>query len=268
MGAAVVPGRVYLDTAEMNTNTTPVLLVTGGSRGIGASVARLASQQGQAVCISYRHRGDLAEALVAQIHADGGRALAVQADVAVEADVLRLFERVDGELGRLTGLVNNAGGLETQMRVIDMSAERLRRVFDTNVVGSFLCAREAVRRMSTARGGAGGAIVNLSSRAAKLGSPGEFVDYAASKGAIDSFTVGLAREVADEGIRVNAVAPGLIETEIHASAGEPGRVERLKGGVPMRRGGHPDEVARAVLWLLSAEASYITGTVVDVSGGR
>jgi len=192
----------------------------------------------------------------------------VPADVAVEADVLRLFERVDDELGRLTALVNNAGGLETQMRVVDMSAERLRRVFDTNVVGSFLCAREAVRRMSTARGGAGGAIVNLSSRAAKLGSPGEFVDYAASKGAIDSFTVGLAREVAGEGIRVNAVAPGLIETEIHASSGEPGRVERLKGGVPMRRGGHPDEVARAVLWLLSAEASYITGTVVDVSGGR
>ena len=256
----------------MNTDTpTPsssVLLITGGSRGIGASVARLAAQQDQAVCISYRHRGDLAEALVAQIHADGGRALAVQADVAVEADVLRLFERVDAELGRLTGLVNNAGVLDQQMRVVDMSAERLRRVFDTNVVGSFLCAREAVRRMSTARGGAGGAIVNLSSRAARLGSPGEFVDYAASKGAIDSFTIGLAREIAGEGIRVNAVAPGLIETEIHASAGEPGRVERLKGGVPMGRGGHPDEVARAVLWLLSAEASYITGTVVDVSGGR
>jgi NAD(P)-dependent dehydrogenase (short-subunit alcohol dehydrogenase family) len=252
----------------MNTDTPPVLLVTGGSRGIGASVARLAAQQGQAVCISYRHRGDLADALVAQIQADGGRALAVQADVAIEADVLRLFERVDAELGRLTGLVNNAGVLDQQMRVVDMRAERLRRVFDTNVVGSFLCAREAVRRMSTALGGAGGAIVNLSSRAAKLGSPGEFVDYAASKGAIDSFTLGLAREVAGEGIRVNAVAPGLIETEIHASAGEPGRVERLKGGVPMGRGGHPDEVARAVLWLLSAEASYITGTVVDVSGGR
>lgn len=252
----------------MNTDTPLVLLVTGGSRGIGASAARLAAQQGQAVCISYRHRGDLADALVAQIQADGGRALAVQADVAIEADVLRLFERVDAELGRLTGLVNNAGVLDQQMRVIDMRAERLRRVFDTNVVGSFLCAREAVRRMSTALGGAGGAIVNLSSRAAKLGSPGEFVDYAASKGAIDSFTIGLAREVAGEGIRVNAVAPGLIETEIHASAGEPGRVERLKGGVPMGRGGHPDEVARAVLWLLSAEASYITGTVVDVSGGR
>jgi NAD(P)-dependent dehydrogenase (short-subunit alcohol dehydrogenase family) len=256
----------------MNTDTTTpsssVLLITGGSRGIGASVARLAAQQGQAVCISYRHRGDLAEALAAQIRADGGRALAVQADVAVEADVLRLFERVDAELGRLTGLVNNAGVLDQQMRVVDMRAERLRRVFDTNVVGSFLCAREAVRRMSTARDGVGGAIVNLSSRAARLGSPGEFVDYAASKGAIDSFTIGLAREVAGEGIRVNAVAPGLIETEIHASAGEPGRVERLKGGVPMGRGGQPDEVARAVLWLLSAEASYITGTVVDVSGGR
>ncbi|MDZ7858730.1 SDR family oxidoreductase [Sphaerotilus sp.] len=256
----------------MNPDTpipsSPVLLITGGSRGIGASVARLAAQQGHAVCISYRHRGDLAEALVAEIRADGGRALAVQADVAVEADVLRLFERVAAELGPLTGLVNNAGMLETQMRVADMGAERLRRVFDTNIVGSFLCAREAVRRMSTARGGTGGAIVNLSSRAARLGAPGEFVDYAASKGAIDSFTIGLSREVADEGIRVNAVAPGLIETEIHASAGEPGRVERLKAGVPMRRGGHPDEVARAVLWLLSAEASYITGTVVDVSGGR
>jgi NAD(P)-dependent dehydrogenase (short-subunit alcohol dehydrogenase family) len=248
--------------------TTPLLLVTGGSRGIGASVARLAAQQGYAICISYRHRGDLAEALVAQVRGDGGRALAVQADVAVEADVLRLFERLDAEPGRLVGLVNNAGMLERQARVIDMDAARLRRVFDTNVVGSFLCAREAVRRMSTARGGTGGAIVNLSSRAARLGSPGEFVDYAASKGAIDSFTIGLAREVAAEGIRVNAVAPGLIETEIHASSGEPGRVERLKAGVPMQRGGQPDEVARAVLWLLSAEASYITGTVLDVSGGR
>jgi NAD(P)-dependent dehydrogenase (short-subunit alcohol dehydrogenase family) len=247
---------------------TPVLLVTGGSRGIGASVALQAAQQGYAVCLSYRSRGDLAEALVAQITADGGRALAVQADVAVEADVVRLFERVDAELGRITALVNNAGAIEQQGRVVDMDAARLRRVFDTNVVGSFICAREAVRRMSTARGGAGGAIVNLSSRAAGLGAPGEFVDYAASKGAIDTFTIGLAREVAMEGIRVNAVAPGLIETEIHASSGEPGRVDRLKAGVPMKRGGHPDEVARAVLWLLSAEASYITGTVVDVSGGR
>lgn len=256
----------------MNTDTpaptSSVLLVTGGSRGIGASVARLAAQQGQAVCISYRQRGDLADALVAQIRADGGRALAVQADVADEADVLRLFERVDAELGRLTGLVNNAGMLDQQMRVVDMRAERLRRVFDTNVVGSFLCAREAVRRMSTARGGSGGAIVNLSSRAARLGAAGEYVDYAASKAAIDTLTLGLAREVAPEGIRVNAVAPGLIDTEIHASGGEPGRIERLKGSVPMGRGGQPDEVARAVLWLLSAEASYITGTVVDVSGGR
>lgn len=256
----------------MNTDTpaptSSVLLVTGGSRGIGASVARLAAQQGQAVCISYRQRGDLADPLVAQIRADGGRALAVQADVADEADVLRLFERVDAELGRLTGLVNNAGMLDQQMRVVDMRAERLRRVFDTNVVGSFLCAREAVRRMSTARGGSGGAIVNLSSRAARLGAAGEYVDYAASKAAIDTLTLGLAREVAPEGIRVNAVAPGLIDTEIHASGGEPGRIERLKGSVPMGRGGQPDEVARAVLWLLSAEASYITGTVVDVSGGR
>jgi NAD(P)-dependent dehydrogenase (short-subunit alcohol dehydrogenase family) len=246
----------------MHTDQTPrpILLVTGGSRGIGASVARLAAQQGYAVCLSYRSRADLADALVAQIRGDGGRALAVQADVAVEADVLRLFERVDAELGRITALVNNAGVIERQGRVIDMDAARLRRVFDTNVVGSVLCAREAVRRMSTARGGAGGAIVNLSSRAARLGSP--------SKGAIDTFTIGLAREVAAEGIRVNAVAPGLIETEIHASSGEPGRVERLKAGVPMQRGGHPDEVARAVLWLLSVQASYITGTVVDVSGGR
>ncbi|MEX8494324.1 SDR family NAD(P)-dependent oxidoreductase, partial [Sphaerotilus sp.] len=195
----------------MHTDPTPLLLVTGGSRGIGASVARLAAQQGYAVCLSYRSRGDLAEALVAQIRGDGGRALAVQADVAVEAEVVRLFERIDAELGRITALVNNAGVIERQGRVIDMDADRLRRVFDTNVVGSFVCAREAVRRMSTAWGGAGGAIVNLSSRAARLGSPGEFVDYAASKGAIDSFTIGLAREVAAEGIRVNAVAPGLIE---------------------------------------------------------
>ena len=250
------------------TSPTTLLLVTGGSRGIGASVARLAARQGYTVCLSYRQQREQAEALVAQIQADGGHALAVQADVADEADVLRLFERLDAQPGRLGGLVNNAGMLERQARVIDMDAARWRRVFETNVIGSFLCAREAVRRMSTARGGAGGAIVNLSSRAAKLGSPGEFVAYAASKGAIDTFTHGLAREVAAEGIRVNAVAPGLIETEIHASSGEPGRVERLKAGVPMQRGGHPDEVARAVLWLLSAEASYITGTVVDVSGGR
>ena len=250
------------------TPTPPILLVTGGSRGIGAAVARLAARQGWTVCLGYRQQREQAETLVTQIHAEGGHARAVQADVAIEADVLRLFAQIDAEPGRLAGLVNNAGMLERQARVIDMDAARWRRVFETNVTGSFLCAREAVRRMSTARGGAGGAIVNLSSRAARLGAAGEYVDYAASKAAIDTFTLGLAREVAAEGIRVNAVAPGLIETDIHASGGEPGRIERLKDSVPMRRGGHPDEVARAVLWLLSGEASYITGTVVDVSGGR
>ncbi|WP_211473571.1 SDR family oxidoreductase [Collimonas humicola] len=246
----------------------PVMIVTGGGRGIGAATALLAAARGYAVCVNYVHSRSAAESVAAAIRGSGGEALAVAGDVAVEADVMALFQAVDGQLGKVTALVNNAGILERQMRVEEMDVARLQRVLNTNVIGSFLCAREAVRRMSTRFGGEGGAIVNLSSMAAKLGGPGEYVDYAASKGAIDAMTIGLAKEVADQGIRVNAVRPGVIYTEIHASGGEPGRVERVKDGVPMRRGGSAEEVARAVLWLLSEEASYCTGTIIDVSGGR
>ena len=246
----------------------PILLVTGGSRGIGAATARLAAARGYAVCLSYRSNAAAADAVVADIERAGGNAVVAQADVASEADVLRLFETVDTRLGRLSALVNNAGILERQTTLSEMDAGRWQRVLAANVIGSFLCAREAVRRMSTRRGGAGGAIVNVSSMAARLGSPGEYVDYAASKGAIDAMTIGLAKEVAAEGIRVNAVRPGVIYTDIHASGGEPGRVDRVKGAVPMQRGGRPEEVAQAILWLLSEEASYSTGTFIDVSGGR
>jgi NAD(P)-dependent dehydrogenase (short-subunit alcohol dehydrogenase family) len=245
-----------------------IILMTGGSRGIGAATARLAAQEGYAVCVNYRSRAGEAAEIVRGIEAAGGRAVAVQADVAIEADVVRLFETCDRELGTLSALVNNAGILETQMRVEQMDAARLQRVFATNVFGAFMCAREAVRRMSTRHGGAGGGIVNVSSVAARLGSAGEYVDYAASKGAMDTMTVGLAQEVAQEGIRVNSVRPGFIYTEMHASGGEPGRVDRVKAVIPMRRGGAVDEVARAILWLLSDEASFTTGTVLDVSGGR
>ena len=245
-----------------------VLLVTGGSRGIGAAIARLAAARGYAVAVNYRSRQDAADAVAAAIVSAGGRAVAVRGDVAVEADVVRLFEACDRALGPVTALVNNAGILETQMRVEAMDAARITRILATNVVGSFLCAREAVRRMSTRHGGRGGAIVNLSSGAARLGAPGEYVDYAASKGAIDTFTVGLAQEVAQEGIRVNAVRAGYIYTEMHASGGEPDRVDRVKAFVPMRRGGEPEEVAQAVLWLLSDEAAFTTGSFVDVTGGR
>jgi NAD(P)-dependent dehydrogenase (short-subunit alcohol dehydrogenase family) len=245
-----------------------VLLVTGASRGIGAAIARLAATRGYAVCVNYRSRQDAADALVAAIVAAGGRAVAVQGDVAVEADVVRLFAACDRVLGPVTALVNNAGILETQMRVETMDAARIMRILATNVVGSFLCAREAVRRMSTRHGGHGGGIVNLSSGAARLGAPGEYVDYAASKGAIDTFTVGLAQEVAQEGIRVNAVRAGYIYTEMHASGGEPSRVDRVKAFVPMRRGGQPEEVAQAVLWLLSDESAFTTGSFIDVTGGR
>jgi len=244
------------------------MIVTGASRGIGAATARLAASRGYAVCVNYRNNAEAAEAVVAEIAGSGSRAIAVQGDVAVESDVLRLFETVDDALGPLTALVNNAGILEHHMRLVDMTVDRFQRVFETNITGSFLCAREAVRRMSTRNGGRGGAIVNVSSMAARLGAPDEYVDYAASKGAIDTMTVGLAKEVAAEGIRVNAVRPGVIYTDIHASGGEPDRVERVKDMVPMKRGGQPEEVAAAILWLISEEASYSTGTFIDVSGGR
>lgn len=246
----------------------PVLLITGGSRGIGAATARLAAQRGYSVCVNYRRNAEAAQRVVNAIQANGGTAVAVAADVSVEADAVRLFETCDRTLGPLTALVNNAGILETQMRVEAMDAARLQRVFATNVFGAFLCAREAVRRMSRTNGGTGGAIVNVSSGAARLGAPGEYVDYAASKGAIDTLTIGLAREVAEEGIRVNAVRPGCIDTEMHANGGEPGRVDRLKETVPLRRGGSADEVARAILWLLSDEASFTTGSFIDVTGGK
>lgn len=246
----------------------PVILITGASRGIGAATARLAAARGYDVCVNYRRDERAANAVVHDAEAAGARAIAVGADVAVEADVVRLFQTCDDALGRIDALVNNAGILETQMRVETMDAARLARVFGTNVMGAFLCAREAVRRMSTRHGGAGGAIVNVSSGASRWGSPGEYVDYAASKGAIDTFTLGLAREVGEEGIRVNAIRPGFTYTDIHASGGEPGRVDRLKDTVPMKRGGQPDEVAHAILWLLSSDASYTTGAILDVTGGK
>ena len=245
-----------------------VLLVTGGSRGIGAATARLAAGKGYAVAVNYTARPDAAEEVVHDIRAAGGEAIAVQADVAQEEQVLAMFEQVDARLGRLTALANNAGVVDATARVDEMSLARLKRMFDINVIGSFLCAREAIRRMSTRHGGSGGAIVNVSSAASRLGSPGQYVDYAAAKGAIDAFTVGLAKEVAAEGIRVNAVRPGLIETDIHASGGIPDRVKQLAHQVPMQRGGSAEEVAQAIIWLLSPEASYTTMSLVDVSGGR
>jgi NAD(P)-dependent dehydrogenase (short-subunit alcohol dehydrogenase family) len=245
-----------------------IVIITGASRGIGAATAILAAERGYAVCVNYLRNRVAADAIVDAIERAGGKAIAVAADVSLEADVLRLFETVDGTWGPITALVNNAGILDRQMRLEDMSAARLNRIFTTNITGYFLCAREAVRRMSTKHGGAGGTIVNISSGAARLGSPGEYVDYAASKGAIDTMTIGLAQEVAAEGIRVNAVRPATIYTDIHASGGEPGRVDRVRESVPMKRGGEAVEVARAILWLLSDEASYSTGTFIDVTGGK
>ena len=246
----------------------PVLLITGGGRGIGAATALLAAQRGYAVAVNYASNSLAADEVVRTIRAGGGTAIAVQADVGDEAQVLAMFEKVDAKLGRLSALVNNAGVVDVQARVDEMSVARLERMFRINVIGSFICAREAVRRMSTKYGGAGGAIVNISSGAARLGSPGQYVDYAASKAAIDTLTIGLAKEVGDEGIRVNAVRPGLIDTEIHASGGMPDRATELAPTVPMKRTGSPEEIAGAILWLLSAEASYTTMALLDVTGGR
>lgn len=245
-----------------------VMLITGASRGIGAATARLASARGYALCINYRQQREAAAQLVDEITRQGGRAIAVAADVADERQVAQLFAAIDSEFGRLDVLVNNAGMLERQARLEEIDGARLLRVFGANVFGSFHCAREAIRRMSTRHGGRGGAIINLSSIAARLGAPNEYIDYAAAKGAIDAMTVGLAKEVAAEGIRVNAVRPGVIRTEIHASGGEPERVERVAASIPLGRGGEAEEIAKAILWLASDEASYTTGALLDVAGGR
>ncbi|MGE0449614.1 MAG: SDR family oxidoreductase [Vicinamibacterales bacterium] len=244
-----------------------VLIITGAGRGIGAATALLAARQGYAVCVNYRANREAAERVVQAIQQSGEQALAVQADVSEEDEVQRLFEQADG-MGAIAGLVNNAGVLETQSRVDHVDVARLRRIFATNVVGPFLCARAALMRMSTRHGGNGGAIVNVSSVAARTGSPNEYVDYAASKGALDTFTIGLAQEVAAEGVRVNGVRAGFIYTDMHASGGEPGRVDRVKAFVPMKRGGQPEEVAKAILWLLSDDSSFTTGSFIEVTGGR
>ncbi len=253
------------------SDTTRVALVTGASRGIGAATALLAARQGWAVAVNYARNAEAAQAVVRRIRQAGGTAIAVQGDVAVEADVVAMFTAVDeqlGHAGRLGALVNNAGVVDVPARVDEMGGERLRRMFDINVLGSFYCAREAVRRMSTRHGGAGGSIVNVSSAAARLGAAGQYVDYAAAKGAIDVLTLGLAREVAAEGIRVNAVRPGLIETEIHASGGLPDRVRDLAHQVPMGRGGSAEEVAEAIVWLMGDASPYTTMSFLEVSGGR
>ena len=246
----------------------PILLVTGGSRGIGAATALAAAQAGYAVAVNYQSNSLAADEVVRTIRDSGGQAMALQADVSREDEVLAMFARIDAKWGRLTALVNNAGVVDVSARVDGMGVARLSRMLNTHVLGSFVCAREAVLRMSTRHGGAGGGIVNLSSAAAKLGSPGQYVDYAACKGAIDTFTIGLAKEVAAEGIRVNAVRPGIIETDIHASGGEPDRAQRLAPQVPMQRPGSAQEVANAIVWLLSPQASYCTGALLDVGGGR
>ena len=245
-----------------------LVLITGASRGIGAATALLAARQGYAVAVNYASNAPAADAVVRQIQQAGGQALAVQADVANEAQVLAMFEKIDAQWGRLSALVNNAGVVDKTTRVDAITLQRLQRMFEINVFGSFICAREAVRRMSTRQGGAGGAIVNVSSVAARLGGPGQYVDYAAAKGAIDSFTIGLAKEVALEGIRVNAVRPGIIDTDIHASGGLPDRAREMAPQVPMQRPGSAEEVAEAIVWLLGDGASYTTGALLDVTGGR
>jgi NAD(P)-dependent dehydrogenase (short-subunit alcohol dehydrogenase family) len=246
----------------------PILLVTGGSRGIGAATALAAAQAGYAVAVNYQSNSLAADEVVRTIRDGGGQAMALQADVSREDEVLAMFARIDAKWGPLAALVNNAGVVDVSSRVDGMSVARLSRMLNTHVLGSFVCAREAVLRMSTRHGGTGGGIVNLSSAAAKLGSPGQYVDYAACKGAIDTFTIGLAKEVAAEGIRVYAVRPGIIDTDIHASGGEPDRAQRLAPQVPMQRPGSAQEVAHAIVWLLSPQASYCTGALLDVGGGR
>lgn len=245
-----------------------IILITGASRGIGAATAILASKQGYAVCVNYLKNKTAAMEIVDAINQSGGKAMAYQADISSEKEVIAMFESIDNDFGRLTALVNNAGILETQSRLDSMEAERWQRIFNSNVLSCFLCSKEAIKRMSTLYGGSGGAIVNVSSIASKTGSPNEYVDYAASKGAVDSLTLGLAKEVAEEGIRINAVRPGFIYTDIHADGGEPDRVNRIKEAIPMKRGGQPEEVAKAILWLLSGEASFSTGTFIDIAGGK
>ncbi|MBX5183030.1 MULTISPECIES: SDR family oxidoreductase [unclassified Rhizobium] len=249
-------------------SNAPVVLVTGGSRGIGAAVSRLAARQGWRVAVNYASNRKAADAVVAAIAEDGGDAVAIAGDVGKAADIVAMFAAVDRHFGRLDGLVNNAGVVDYPQRVDEMAAERIERMMRINVTGSMLCAAEAVRRMSSRYGGRGGAIVNVSSMAAILGSPTQYVDYAASKGAIDTFTVGLSREVAAEGIRVNAIRPGVIETDLHASGGLPDRAREMAPSIPMQRSGTPEEVADAILYLLSPSASYITGAILNVSGGR
>ncbi|MCK7599109.1 SDR family oxidoreductase [Microbulbifer sp. CAU 1566] len=244
-----------------------IALITGGSRGIGAATARLLAARGYNLCISYRARKSAADALLEEISRFDIRAIAVQADISSEADVERLFGTVDSALGPISALVNNAGMLLQQSRVEQMTAERINRVLHTNVTGTLLCCREAIKRMSTTFGGNGGAIVNVSSGAARSGSPNEYIDYAASKGAVDTLTIGLSKEVAQDGIRVNGVRPGLIDTEMHSDGGEPARIDRLKSNIPLGRGGQPQEVAGAIAWLLSDEASFTTGSFIDTTGG-